>query len=230
MSQADRYAMTLPTAQRIRMALENDIVDGVYAPGERIDPDRLAASYGCSRTPVREALQALETSGLLQVMPKRGTFVTRLDINELMQRFEVMAEMESLCARLACRRADAADNDRIAISLTACAEAAGAGDSDRYYVENTHFHQAIYHASHNAFLEAETVRLQTMLQPYRRRQLQAKGRLRRSLDEHRLIAAAIRDGDEATAAQTMTDHVLMQGERFRDLVALLEHFPTASRG
>jgi DNA-binding GntR family transcriptional regulator len=219
----------LPTAQRIRMALENDIVDGVYAPGERIDPDLLAAHYGCSRTPVREALQALETSGLLRVMPKRGTFVTKLDVSELLQRFEMMAELESFCARLACRRADAADTDRIEASLTACAAAAEAGDSDRYYAENTLFHQAIYHAAHNAFLETETLRLQIMLQPYRRRQLQAKGRLQRSLDEHYRIAEAIRAGDEATAAQTMTDHVLMQGERFRDLVAVLDHMPAVQK-
>ncbi|MBU2957812.1 GntR family transcriptional regulator [Paracoccus sp. 1_MG-2023] len=214
----------LPTAQRIRLALENDIVDGRFQPGDRIDPEAIAADYGCSRTPVREALQALEASGLLIVQPKRGTFVAKLGVTELMERFELMAEMEGFCARLACRRADDQDHARIQASLMACETAAHAGDSDRYYAENTEFHQAIYHAAHNAFLEVETLRLQAILQPYRRRQLQARGRVRTSLDEHRRIAHAIRDGDEAEAGRIMQDHVLIQGERFRDLVALLERF------
>ncbi|MGR3200011.1 MAG: GntR family transcriptional regulator, partial [Paracoccus sp. (in: a-proteobacteria)] len=109
--------MTLPTAHRIRLALENAIVDGRYLPGQKIDPDAIAQDYGCSRTPVREALQALEASGLLIVQPKRGTFVAKLGVSELMERFELMAEMEAFCARLACRRADAQDIAAIAASL-----------------------------------------------------------------------------------------------------------------
>lgn len=215
------HAMNLPTAQKIRLALENAIVDGRYRPGDQIDPDGIAAEYGCSRTPVREALQMLEASGLVLVQPKRGTFVTKLGMLELMQRFEMMAELEAFCARLACRRADSDDLARIDASLHACEAAAEAGDADRYYSENTQFHQAIYHASRNPFLETETLRLQAMLQPYRRRQLQAQGRLRRSLDEHRRIAEAIRSGDDLLAGQTMTEHVLVQGERFQDLAAIL---------
>lgn len=214
--------MAFPTAHRIRLALENDIVDGRFLPGDRIDPEKIAAAYGCSRTPVREALQALEASGLLIVQPKRGTFVAKLGVAELMERFELMAEMEAFCARLACRRAEARDLDAIAHSLAACEAAAEAGDSDSYYAENTRFHQAIYRAAHNAFLETEILRLQAILQPYRRRQLQARGRVLTSLAEHRQIAAAIRAGDADTASQFMTDHVFVQGERFRDLLALLQ--------
>ncbi|MDN5568716.1 MAG: GntR family transcriptional regulator [Paracoccus sp. (in: a-proteobacteria)] len=223
-------AMNIPTAARIRLALENAIVDGEYHPGDRIDPDRIAAEYGCSRTPVREALQALEASGLLIVQPKRGTFVTQLGVTDLMHRFEVMAQMESFCATLACRRATQADHNAVTHSLTACETAALAGDSDGYYAENTRFHQAIYRAAHNPFLESETLRLQAMLQPYRRRQLQAQGRVQTSLNEHRAIAQAIHVGDADAASRAMTDHVLVQGERFRDLVALLDSFAARRTG
>ena len=81
--------------------------------------------------------------------------------------------------------------------------------------------QAIYRAAHNAFLETETLRLQAILQPYRRRQLQSPGRVANSLAEHRQIAAAIAASDADGAARAMTDHVLVQGERFRDLVAVV---------
>ncbi|MGO4755559.1 GntR family transcriptional regulator, partial [Streptomyces sp. 2MCAF27] len=84
----------------MRDALENAVIDGRYRPGERLDPAQLEQEYGCSRTPIREALQALERSGLVQIRPKRGTYVTELSISELAERFEVMAELEGMAARL----------------------------------------------------------------------------------------------------------------------------------
>lgn len=211
----------MQAAQKIRVELENAIVDGYYPPGTKLDLDEIAANFGCSRTPVREALQSLENSGLLQVQPKRGTFVARLGASELMDRFEVMAEMEALCARLACRRALVADRAAIAASMRACEEAVKAGDAGSYYTENTHFHRAIYSATHNEFLQMETQRLQVMLQPYRRRQLEAPGRMERSFSEHERIYNAISVGDDAAADELMRAHVFVQGERFRDLLAII---------
>ncbi len=65
-----------PTVQHIRQVLENAIVDGRFVPGEKLDPEALAGEFACSRTPIREALQALEASGLVRIESKRGTFVT----------------------------------------------------------------------------------------------------------------------------------------------------------
>lgn len=209
------------TSAQIRQALENDIVDGRFAPGEKLDPERLAAEFGCSRTPIREALQALEASGLVRVEPKRGTFVTKLGLVELTERFEVMAELEAMCARLAAGRATEDDLARIRQAQAGCEKAAAIGDSDGYYQENTLFHQAIYRAAGNQFLEAEALRLQTMLQPYRRRQLQLRGRMMRSLQEHRSVAEMIEAGQPEAAAAAMSGHVIIQGDRFHELVASL---------
>ena len=208
-------------AQQIRQALENDIVDGRFAPGEKLDPEALAVEFSCSRTPIRDALQALESSGLVRVEPKRGTFVTELSVVELTERFEVMAELEAMCARLATSRATDEQIARIRTAQTACESAASTGDSDAYYHQNTVFHQAVYAASGNIFLEGEALRLQTMLQPYRRRQLQVRGRMNRSLDEHRQIMAAIEVGDPKGASSAMNAHVIIQGDRFHQLIASL---------
>jgi DNA-binding GntR family transcriptional regulator len=208
-----------PTVQNIRDELENAIVDGKFQPGERLDPEALATRFGCSRTPIREALQALEGSGLVRVRAKRGTFVTKLGVPELAERFEVMAELEAMCARLAARRASASELQTIQDAQAACARAAETGDGDTYYYQNTAFHQAIYAASRNAFLEAETLRMQTMLQPYRRRQVQFRGRMMRSLQEHQRILELILAGDADAAATEMRNHVVIQGDRFHDLVA-----------
>jgi DNA-binding GntR family transcriptional regulator len=208
-------------AQLIRQTLENAIVDGRFTPGEKLDPEALAVEFDCSRTPIREAFQALEASGLVRVEPKRGTFVAELDIVELTERFEVMAELEAMCARLAARRSMQEDLDRIRAAQAGCEEAIKTGDGDAYYIQNTAFHQAIYAASGNRFLEGEALRLQTMLQPYRRRQLQLHGRMRRSLDEHQRIVARIEAGDAEGASADMNAHVVIQGDRFHELVASL---------
>lgn len=208
-------------AQQIRQSLENDIVDGRFVPGEKLDPEALATEFSCSRTPIREALQALESSGLVHVEPKRGTFVTELSVIELTERFEVMAELEAMCARLAASRATDEQVARILAAQTACETAAQTGDSDAYYQMNTEFHKAIYAASGNHFLESEALRLQTMLQPYRRRQLHLRGRMMRSLDEHRGITTAIEAGDQTGASTRMNAHVVIQGDRFHELIASL---------
>lgn len=95
---------TVPNVVRIREALEDAIVSGRFAPGARLDPEALAREFDCSRTPIREALQQLEASGLVRVAAKRGTFVSEWTVDELAERFEVMAELEAICARLAARR------------------------------------------------------------------------------------------------------------------------------
>ncbi|MFD1881565.1 GntR family transcriptional regulator [Paracoccus pacificus] len=207
--------------QMIRQTLENAIVDGRFAPGEKLDLDALAAEFNCSRTPIREAIQALAVSGLISIEPKRGTFVTALDMVELTERFEVMAEVEGVCARLAATRATPGQAEHIRATLAACERAAERGDSDAYYHQNSAFHQAIYAASGNSFLESEALRLQTMLQPYRRRQLQVRGRMLRSLQEHVRVVAAIEAGDGDAASARMNDHVRIQGDRFHELVTAL---------
>lgn len=210
-----------PTTQQIRQVLENAIVDGRFAPGEKLDIEALTAEFSCSRTPIREALQALEASGLVKIESKRGTFVAALDVIQLTERFEVMAEIEALCAKLAAGRATQADIDRISTTNDACRKAANMGNSDAYYHENTAFHHAIYAASGNKFLEGEALRLQAMLQPYRRRQLQLRGRMQSSLKEHEAILAHIEAGDTSAAYDEMSAHVRIQGDRFHQLVASL---------
>jgi DNA-binding GntR family transcriptional regulator len=211
----------VPNVTRIRRALENAIVDGRYPPGSRLDPEALATEFDCSRTPIREALQQLEASGLVRVFPKRGTYVSEWTPGELAERFEVMAEIESACARLAARRITDAELAEFEIVHEECRDLAEAGDVDAYYLRNSDFHHCIYRATHNVFLEEEASRLHAMLQPYRRMQLQVRNRMARSYAEHDAVVAAIRAGDAEAAAAAMRTHVVIQGDRFHDLLAAL---------
>lgn len=212
----------LSQAQKLRDILEDAIVEGRFPPGSRLDPAALEREYQCSRTPVREAIQQLAMSGMVQILPKRGTFVAQLSVTELSERFEVMAELEALCARLAARRISESELVALREAHERCREKAEANDFNGYYYENSLFHQCIYDASHNSFLIQEAGRLHSALQPYRRMQLQAKHRLKNSFAEHESIVDAIADHDEDRAAALLRGHVNIQGDRFNDLVATLQ--------
>ncbi|HBN49026.1 MAG TPA: GntR family transcriptional regulator, partial [Thalassospira sp.] len=93
--------------------LERDIVTGVLKPGDKLDERSLSERFGVSRTPVREALQTLAGSGLVATMPRRGTIVASITVADLIEMFEVMAELEAMCARLAARRMARADIEKL---------------------------------------------------------------------------------------------------------------------
>lgn len=211
-------------AQRLRDALEDDIINGRRTPGERLDPEALCREFDVSRTPVREAIQQLVASGLVTVVPKKGTFVSKVGLDQLIEMFEVMAELEGMCGRLAARRISEEELVVLREAMERCEAAARVGDTDEYYYENEGFHHAIYAASHNGFLADEARQLKQRLKPYRRLQLQVRQRMGRSLAEHREILDAIEGGDAASAERLMRDHVLIQGERFSDFVASVRRF------
>lgn len=211
--------MSAPPTLAIRDALTEMIVRGRFRHGDRLDEQSLAQEFGVSRTPLREALQMLAMSGLVRQEHRRGAFVHYPSLEEVIEMFQVMAEVEAICGRLAARRMDAPLLQDLAEALRACEARAKDGDSDGYYQANQCFHSLIYRASGNGFLAAEAERLHARLSPFRRLQLQLRGRMAQSLAEHREIFAALQAGDPARVTAALLDHVAIQGERFNDLVA-----------
>jgi DNA-binding GntR family transcriptional regulator len=212
-----------PTTENVssqpRAAIETDILTGAIAPDSRLDEASLAKRFGVSRTPIREALQALAAAGLITIRPRRGATVTAPDFRRLIEMFDLMAEMEALCARQAARRLTPSHRSAIIGTLEACRAAAEHGDTDSYYYENERFHQAIYAASQNGFVAEQALALQKRLASYRRLQLRVRNRMVSSFAEHEAIVAAILEGDEELAAQRLRGHVVVQSERFGDLLA-----------
>lgn len=206
---------------RLRDALEEEIAEGKFAPGERLDEMELARRFGVSRTPIREALMHLAAIGLVISRPRRGAVVASLTPAQLMEMFDVMAELEGMAGRLAARRWNAADEARIKAAHEACCRAADTGDADTYYYENEQFHDAIYAASHNTFLYQECSALHRRLKPYRRLQLRVANRVNDSIREHGAIVEALLKRDAAGARELLHDHVVVQGDRFADLIASL---------
>ncbi len=199
--------------------LEGLILDSTFGDGERLDEVQLAEQFDVSRTPIREAFQRLTLSGLVEQIPRRGVFVRHPGPVELLEMFEVMAELEAVCVRLAAVRiTDAALTDLRAINQH-CQNAVEQRDSDRYYLENEIFHQTLYRQSGNSFLEQECLRLHRRLKPFRRMQLKLRGRLKQSMAEHEAIVDALDRGDGDDAEKAIRRHVAVQGEKFHHLMA-----------
>ena len=207
-----------PMAERLMPLIEDDIVEGRLAPGERLDEVRLAERHGVSRTPVREALRRLAETGLVTLRPHRGAVVAVLEPHRVVEAFEVMAEMEAMAGRLAARRIRPDEITELRAIHAECEAAAESGDADGYYAANGRFHHLIYTAAGNGFLLGEATRLHARLKPYRRLQLRAPRRLAASLGEHEAVLVAIEAGDSAAAADALRAHVVVQGERFGDLL------------
>jgi DNA-binding GntR family transcriptional regulator len=208
----------LPSA-KIRDSLEQRIVEGELGNGKRLDETELSSFYGVSRTPVREALQRLAESGLADHLPRRGTFVRSPSLSQLVEMFEVMAELECMAIRLAARRATANDIDALEKDNETCCAAVAANDTKKYYEVNARLHGRIYQMSGNSFLAIEARRLHDRLRPFRRLQLRVRGRMEESMAEHDIILAALRDGDADLAMETMKKHITIVGVRFNDLVS-----------
>lgn len=211
--------MSEKTSDRIREAIEQAILTGEFGDGLRLDEITLCNRFGVSRTPVREALNQLAASGLVDMKPRRGAFVRVPGFVEVVEMFEVMGELEAMCGRLAAKRISPEQLGRFRTACDKCEVAQAENDANAYYRENETFHQILYEASGNGFLRSQALQLQKRLQPFRRMQLQVRGRVRQSLDEHRRIREAIEAGDGETAAQELRDHVTVQGERFFDLMS-----------
>jgi len=205
---AEGAAAARPTrTELLRRQLADSIITGRLAPGARLDEQEIAKAYGLSRTPVREALRQLAASGLAELRPHRGAIVAALTAEGVAQAFELMADLESLCARYAAQRMTVTERRDLEALHLRLKEIVRTGDPDLYADLNVQFHQAIYRGSHNAALQDATLTVRQRVAPYRRGQFRLLGRLAESLAEHDRVVTAILQGNGEVAAREMHAHV-----------------------
>lgn len=193
----------------IAARLEEDILQGRVRPGDRLDERELSEAYGVSRTPIREALQRLQASGLAVARGRQGLQVAQLSVANLLDGLTVVAELEALAAAQAARRITADGRATLASAFAACDRAAAAGDYEDFYVANLRFHDAIAAASANDMLLDTLRRLSLKTAPYRRAITFQPGRMPASQPEHAAIRDAILGRDSTKAGDLMRQHVLL---------------------
>jgi DNA-binding GntR family transcriptional regulator len=195
-------------AEELRLQLADEIVRGVLPPGAPLEETDLAARFGVSRTPVREAIRLLAASGLVETRPHRGAVVAKPDTQKLIGMFEAMAELEALCAGFAAERMTVAERRGLEAIHEQLRALIQRGDPQYYHEVNEAFHAKIYAGAHNAYLADITFSTRTRVQPFRRAQFRNLGRLAKSHVEHDRIMQAIFRGDRAGAASAMHAHII----------------------
>ncbi|MEM6481819.1 MAG: GntR family transcriptional regulator [Pseudomonadota bacterium] len=197
--------MTIAVSQKDAYSLVLEAIDtGVYRPGDRLVESDLAERFGVSRTPIREALQRLETQSLL-TRDGRSLIVASLDHNQLAELYVVRAELEGLAANLAARQATpeeirvlsdmVRDDYQLVDDPTAMARA------------NRRFHKQIHLASHNRYLVQQLDLVHRSMALMATTSLAADGRPEDALAEHQAIVSAIEARDTEAAGEALRAHI-----------------------
>jgi DNA-binding GntR family transcriptional regulator len=180
------------------------IDEGVYRPGDRLVESELADRLGVSRTPVREALQRLETQSLL-ARDGRSLIVASLDHNQLAELYIVRAELEGLAARLAAKHASI-EEVRVLRDMVE-ADRKLVGEPKALSRANKRFHRQIHLASHNRFLVQQLDLVHRSMALLATTSLEAEGRGAATIAEHHAIVEAIAAGDGEGANAALRDHI-----------------------
>ncbi|MEZ5722738.1 MAG: GntR family transcriptional regulator [Paracoccaceae bacterium] len=177
---------------------------GIYRPGDRMVESELADRFGVSRTPIREALQRLETQSLL-TRDGRSLIVASLDHNQLAELYAVRAELEGLAARLAAQHAapeeirvlrEMIEDDRTKI-----------GNPAALARSNRRFHKQIHLASHNRYLVQQLDLVHRTMALLATTSLAVEGRSEKAIAEHEAIVSAIEARDGEAAADALRRHI-----------------------
>ncbi|MEM6376380.1 MAG: GntR family transcriptional regulator [Pseudomonadota bacterium] len=197
--------MTIAVSQKDAYSLVLEAIDtGVYKPGDRLVESDLAERFGVSRTPIREALQRLETQSLL-TRDGRSLIVASLDHNQLAELYVVRAELEGLAANLAARHAtpeeirvlgDMVKDDYDLIH-----------DPSAMARANRRFHKQIHLASHNRYLVQQLDLVHRSMALMATTSLAADGRPEDALAEHQAIVSAIEARDTEAAGEALRAHI-----------------------
>lgn len=197
--------MAMKPAQGDAYSLILEAIDvGVYRPGDRLVESELAERFGVSRTPIREALQRLETQALL-TRDGRSLIVASLDHNQLAELYIVRAELEALAARLAARHATPEEVRVMQDMITD--DRRHLGDPQALSRANRRFHHQIHLASHNRFLVQQLDLVHRSMALLATTSLAAEGRDEDALAEHDAIVRAIAARDEGKASEALRAHI-----------------------
>lgn len=177
---------------------------GVYKPGDRLVESELAERFGVSRTPIREALQRLETQSLLE-RDGRSLIVASLDHNQMAELYVVRRELEGLAAKLAARHATEEEVQVLRSMVTS--DDALVGDPPALARANRRFHKQIHLASHNRYLVQQLDLVHRTMALMATTSLAAQGRGEIAQSEHDGIVRAIEARDEEAASRALKDHI-----------------------
>lgn len=203
----DRADLGMQRGDHVFARLLEDIAGGRFGPGEKLLIDELAEAYGVSITPVRDALNRLETHGVIMKVPYHGYFVRSFEPREVRDLYEVRAGLEALAISLACERITSEQLARLRELNGSAEEALAADDLLRYQATNQAIHALIFEASGNQLLVRTMGSISVQMQLMVAQTVQVPGRPSRATSEHREMIELLAKRDAPAAEALMKAHV-----------------------
>jgi DNA-binding GntR family transcriptional regulator len=188
--------------------LRNLIVEGVLAPGTKLNERELCETMGISRTPLREAMMVLSTEGLVEILPNRGASVSRMTETEIWETFELMSGLEALSGELACERITAVELAEIKALHYAMLSCKAQNDLPGYYSRNQAIHDKINLAARNSVLRQTYVTLNRRLQALRFKSNFKAGKWDSAVRDHEEMIKALEARDGKRLSVILRQHLL----------------------
>jgi DNA-binding GntR family transcriptional regulator len=207
-----------PLGEVVYEALREAIIRNRFKPGERLMETELADEMVVSRTPVREAVRKLEAEGYVVMIPRKGTYVAALSIQDVNDVFEIRAALEAMAAAQAAVRAGKEEIAAIREYIEAEAVLWESAELEKTVESDIQFHSLLYRASKNKRIESLINDLREQTHRLRSSTLSTPGRLKFALDEHRKILAAIEARDSQAAQAAALAHIERSREVMLDLL------------
>jgi len=195
--------------EHIYEVLKKSIMDlDIYDPDTnlRMDERTLADKLGISRTPIREAIMRLEQEGFVEIQPRRGVYIKRKNLDEILEMITVWAALESMAARLACERASDEEIARLRELVRPFNKDRAKADLSEYSEANIEFHLCVLGLSKCNMLQEIAQGLFTHLKAVRRKATKDSSRADRSVVDHMNIIEAIEDRNADLAAELVREH------------------------
>ena len=201
------------TFQKLRSLL----VEGVIAPGSKLNERELAESLRVSRTPIREAIKRLAADGLVELIANRGAIAIELSKADVMHTFDVIAQLEGYSGELAAKNRSAATLSELEALQYEMMASYARRDLPMYYKLNLRIHHLINQAAHNPVLTQLFTQVNARIEALRFRSNQDGVKWEKAVGEHQEMIQALKEGDAERMRKIMIQHVINK----RDVVILL---------
>jgi DNA-binding GntR family transcriptional regulator len=209
-------APLLPKVERQRLHdtvighLRDFIVEGLLAPGVKLNERELCDTLGISRTPLREALKVLAAEGLIDISPNKGASVSRMSEAEIRETFELMSGLEAFSGELACERitpVEIAEIKALHYAMLACRSQ---NDLPGSYSHNQAIHDKINEAARNSALRQTYIAVNRRLQAMRLRSNFQTPKWDRAIQDHEAMIEALDARDGKRLAAILRQHLLQK--------------------
>jgi len=215
--------------ERVYHSIKNDILCGTHRMGQRLSLHDLAQQYHVSKTPIKEALRALQHEGLVEIIPRVGYFVSYMTVEDVRNLFQLRLILEGASAELAAK--SITEQELLELEKIPCSWVTGDIDSYvQYLQDNREFHVRVALATQNQDLADLIGGLLDRMQALLLWELELRNRPEEFADEHRQLVAALRKRDCALARQVMEEAIEKTREALLEAVMSGARLPLVSEG